>query len=60
MAKVTLATLKQDVIVAAMAVAVETDPIPPEGVSVIVTEADRRLWAATRRLINWERKKRKR
>jgi hypothetical protein len=59
MSKVTLATLKQDVIDAAKAVAEETDPVPPEGVSVIVTDTDRRLWSATRRLLNWERKNRK-
>jgi hypothetical protein len=34
MAKVTLATLKQDVIVAAKVVALETDPVLPEGVSL--------------------------
>jgi hypothetical protein len=59
MSKVTLKTLKQDVIDAAKAVAEETDPVPPEGTSVIVTDTDRRLWAATRRLLNWERKEKK-
>jgi hypothetical protein len=61
--KVTLKTLRDDVLRAAMAVAEENETIdfgvPPEGTLVVVTEADRRLWQAARRLRRWEDAKKK-
>jgi hypothetical protein len=63
--KVTLKTLRDDVISAAKAAAEESceshdGAMPPEGTSTIVTEADRRLWQAARRLRRWEISKKKR
>jgi len=61
MPKVSLATLRNDVLAAAKDVARETnenechDGLPPEGSMVLVTESDRVLWKAASRLLRWER-----
>jgi hypothetical protein len=65
MPKVTLKTLRDDVIAAAKAVAIETmsfhdEKLPPEGTSIIVTEKDRKLWKAANRLLSWAPAKKRR
>ena len=63
MPKVTLSSLRRDVVDAAKAVARETvdemGDTPSEDSSVIVTECDLRLWKATFRLLKWEQRKKR-